>query len=343
MGFHHVRDRKRGTGVGTLWRWIRDHLAAGWDWIMDWIAALSGRRWRQLLIGSVALVFGYYLIGMVIAHRIGDDMAFKPDVPVPPGGSEAVAVVVGLIDRELDKGWLANNPWFYASSLLDNTPAFQTGMFAALSRFSFELRDQIGRNRGSSASDRDLEEAAGNLSKEGTTWIVNFPSLIPRTPSESYYREARDQLVAYNARVAAGEAVFERRSDNLLNTLDRIALDLGASSAAIEDHMGKEAGGLLPDTRCDDIFYNTKGQIYAYLMILKALRKDFGEVMEQRDVDRIFDEMTASLASVVDLDPWVVSNGAPDGLIVPNHLAAQGFYLLRARTQLRELTNILLK
>ncbi len=31
------------------------------------------------------------------------------------------------------------------------------------------------------------------------------------------------------------------------------------------------------------------------------------------------------------------------GWLWPNHLTAQGFYLLRARTQLRELTNILLK
>ena len=33
----------------------------------------------------------------------------------------------------------------------------------------------------------------------------------------------------------------------------------------------------------------------------------------------------------------------PDGFLIPNHLAAQGFYLLRARTQLREITSILLK
>ena len=43
------------------------------------------------------------------------------------------------------------------------------------------------------------------------------------------------------------------------------------------------------------------------------------------------------------LDPWVVWNGYPDGFLIPNHLAAQGFYLLRARTQLREISSILLK
>jgi hypothetical protein len=43
------------------------------------------------------------------------------------------------------------------------------------------------------------------------------------------------------------------------------------------------------------------------------------------------------------LRPLVIINGRPDGLFLPNHLAVEGFYLLRARTQLREITNILAK
>jgi hypothetical protein len=43
------------------------------------------------------------------------------------------------------------------------------------------------------------------------------------------------------------------------------------------------------------------------------------------------------------LQPGVVINAAPDAQFLPSHLAAQGFFLLRARTQLREITNILLK
>ncbi len=39
----------------------------------------------------------------------------------------------------------------------------------------------------------------------------------------------------------------------------------------------------------------------------------------------------------------IVSNGSPDDLYPANHLLAEGFYLMRARTQLREITNILLK
>ena len=43
------------------------------------------------------------------------------------------------------------------------------------------------------------------------------------------------------------------------------------------------------------------------------------------------------------LQPWWIVNGRPDSQLWPSHLAAQGFFLLRARTQLREVANILLK
>ena len=53
--------------------------------------------------------------------------------------------------------------------------------------------------------------------------------------------------------------------------------------------------------------------------------------------------MLASLKQAASMDPLVVVNGRPDGFIGPSHLAALGFYLLRARTQLREIINILQK
>ena len=53
--------------------------------------------------------------------------------------------------------------------------------------------------------------------------------------------------------------------------------------------------------------------------------------------------MLESLRHTAELSPMVVVNGKPDAQAMPSHLAAQGFYLLRARTKLREITNILLK
>jgi hypothetical protein len=136
--------------------------------------------------------------------------------------------------------------------------------------------------------------------------------------------------------------VFDRRADNLLVTIERIASDLGSASAVIDQHI-EETGGAWLDFKADDIFYDTKGRIYGYGLLLRELGNDFENVIAEREMRIVWDQTVHTFLYAAELGPWVVSNGAPDGVIVPNHLLAQGFYLLRARTQLRELANILQK
>ena len=136
--------------------------------------------------------------------------------------------------------------------------------------------------------------------------------------------------MAYNQRLAAGAAVFDRRADNLLATVDRFAADLGSASATIDQHLS-ESGGPLVDFVVDDIFYRTKGRLYAYFLLLKALGEDFAPVLKERQVATVYGQMLTSLAAAARLDPLIVVGGTPDGLYFPNHLAVQGFYLLRAR------------
>ena len=82
--------------------------------------------------------------------------------------------------------------------------------------------------------------------------------------------------------------------------------------------------------------------MYGYYMILRALRADFGGVIESVGLTTVWDEMLSSLRNAVELQPLVVISGNPDSQILPSHLSAQGFYLLRARTQLKEISNVLL-
>ena len=145
----------------------------------------------------------------------------------------------------------------------------------------------------------------------------------------------------YNQRLAAGQAMFETRADNLLATLERIAADMGSSSAALDQHL--EEGGFWPDFSADDLFYNNKGRLYAYYLLLRALEADFAKVIAERDLEGPWRQMLASFRAAAELQPWVIVNGAPDSQLLPSHLAAQGFFLLRARTQLHEINNILLK
>ncbi len=305
------------------------------------------RRWwiRPLLWTLAFIVVVYYPLGMLWFHKIDDDTdyALQAEV-VPNGGSRAVAMAAALVDREVDgHGWVANDPFFKPSSLLDNMPNYQIGMVGALARFAFELTDQIGRSRGSSQTDPDLQQAAGLLQYSGKVWVWDpTVSLLPTATTEQQYRGARAALLSYNRRLGDGRAVFERRADNLLSTLDRVALDLGSSSAAIDAHIAEHSGGVI-DFTADDVFYAVKGQVYAYYLVLRELKQDFAPVIRERDVDRVYDQMLASLRQAAGLHPAIVFDGSPDGSFVPNHLAVEGFYLLRARIQMREITNILAK
>ena len=299
---------------------------------------------RTILWSLLAFAVLYYPVGMMLIHRINDNMSFGTvEYQVAPGSSRAVAATAALIQREVVDGhWAANDPFFLPGAALDNMPHFQQGMVAALARFTFELTDQIGRIRGSSLTDPDLQEAAGLLQYSGTKWVFDFTtSVAPTATSEAQYKKARRSLLAYNDRLAVGDAVFEARSDNLLATLDRIALDLGSSSALLDAEVARGGGWL--DTSADDAFYSVKGQMYAYYILLRELQVDFATVIEERDLGAAYQQMLDSLRTGATIDPWIIVNGKPDALFIPSHLASQGFMLLRARTQLRALTNILLK
>ena len=297
------------------------------------------------LLVVIAVLLLYYPIGMIVAHRIDDNPDFTPPVQDQvSGGAKSVEMVAGLIDREVNlNNWVANDPIFLPGYFIDDTPNFQKGIKAALARFTFELTDQIGRTRGSSQADPDLQAAAGLLQYPADVWVWN-PSVswAPRATSDSQYREARKRLLAYNKRLAEGNAIFDKRADNLLATLDRFAADLGSASAASYGEVKNDAYGIF-DFNADDIFYDTKGRIYGYYMILKALEQDFSGVIAEKNLQGPWDQMMETFREAVLLQPWFIINGDPDSTMVPNHLTSQGFYLMRARTQLREVTNILQK
>jgi hypothetical protein len=302
-------------------------------------------RRAAIAIAGVLLAFVllYYPIGMLWVHRVDDDPSFGPG-EVAPGASRAVAVAAALIEREVDlHAWTANDPFFLPGALLDNMPNFQQGIIAALGRFTVEMLDQIGRVRGTSQADPDLDKAAGLLEYSGTIWIFDFStSWAPTASSESQYRAARRALLAYNERLATGRAVFERRADDLIATLERMAADLGSASAQIDRHLHESAGAMM-DFEVDDIFYNVKGRLYAYALLLRELGDDFGQLIADRETRAVWDHMLESMTTAATLQPWVILNGRPDSQLVPSHLAAQGFYLLRARFQLYEIVNILQK
>jgi hypothetical protein len=336
----------QGAAPAPASRWRRT-----WDGLRSFrlrrphVGAAPGRRsvWKWAAWTIVILLVLYFPVGALFVENIDDDPQFGPQ-NVAAGESRAVALAADLVTREVDvHTWAPMQPFFLPAGILDNMPNFQRGIMAALGRFATEMMDQVGRTRGSSQVDRDLEQARGFLNEQPNVWIWQpSVSLMPSATSAQKFRAGREKLIAYNKRLAAGQAVFERRSDNLQALIDRIANDIGSDSAVIDRHVIEQAGNLF-DLQCDDIFYFNKGRLYANYLLLRELGTDFQNVVRDRDLTNPWNQMVETFRVAAELHPWIVWNGYPDALLVPNHLAAQGFYLLRARTQLREISGILQK
>jgi len=309
----------------------------------DSFTEFFGKWWHRIIVILLLITVLYFPIGGAMVHNIDDDTAYKGQT-VNKGESYTVSMVASLIHREVDeKTWTPNLPFFFPSFYLDNMPNYQLGMVNALSKFTIELSDQLGRMRGSSQADPDLENAAGMLKYPGTRWIFDAStSFMPTTSANGMYKSARKSLINYNKRLANGEAVFEKRADNLISALDKIAKDLGSSSAIIDKQItaGQETTF---DFKGDDVFYSSKGKTYAYYLVLRELGKDYKQVIRDKEMDKVWEKMVETFEKASSLDPVVVVNGAPDAQIMPSHLSSMGFYLLRARTKLQEVSNILIK
>lgn len=293
------------------------------------------------LLAVVGIFFYYIVLGLALYQKIDDNPDYQA-TEVTQGGSAAVDMAVSLITREVDThDWVANDPWMLPSVWLTRTPAYQQGIVYALSRFAISMTDNLARQRGSSAVDPDLDKASGLLKYSGDVWVFNN-SIIPTTTSEQQYRNARKALVAFNQRLAKGQATYDRRADNMQAAIESIVADLGSQSAIISDHITTKGGGLF-EFESNTIYFNTKGRLYGYYLILRELGKDFEPVIKEKGMEAVWSNTLLSLKDAASLNPLIIFNGKGDSQFLPCHLCGQGFWLLRARTQLREVSNIITK
>ena len=236
---------------------------------------------------------------------------------------------LGLFGMDWD-----DTPW------LDNKASFQRGVNQAIRRTTVELVDSLGRVRGTSGVNNDLQAARGNIQFDEETWYFGWSPFGPKTPTPSFYRAAMRDLQKFNTSLASCEATFDARSDNLVEFLDRVANDIGNTSAIIRERSEFHNGGWF-DVRADDRFWFAFGQLYGYYGILSAAGADFDSVIAQRGLTQIWTETLRQLRSALNIQPVIISNGREDGWIMPTHLATMGFYILRVRSNLVEMRDIL--
>jgi hypothetical protein len=222
---------------------------------------------------------------------------------------------------------------------LDNKASFQRGVNQAVRRTSTELVDTLGRVRGTSGINNNLQDARGNLQFDEYSWYFGLDPFGFKTPTPSYYRTAIQKLRAFNTDLAGCNAIFDSRADNLVQFIDRIANDLGATAAILRERTENHGGGWF-DTRADDRFWFAYGQLYGYYAVLSGAGSDFSQVIRERNLTQLWGETLNRLRAALKMQPAIVSNAAEDGMIMPSHLAVMGFHILMVRSNLVEVRSV---
>ncbi|SJM32342.1 DUF2333 family protein [Mesorhizobium delmotii] len=223
---------------------------------------------------------------------------------------------------------------------LDNKASFQRGVNQAIRRTAVELVDTLGRVRGTSQIDQNLQDARGAITFDEETWYFGLRPFGPKTPTPSFYRTAASSLRAFNDRLMKCEVVFNARADNLMQFVDRIASDIGSTSDMIRDRSQNFNSGWF-DTRADDRFWFAYGQLYGYYGILTAAHHDFQQILDNRGLTPLWNSVEGQLKAALAIQPFIISNGREDGWIMPTHLTTMGFYVLRVRSNLVEIRSVL--
>lgn len=283
--------------------------------------------------------------------------------------SQIVDMEIFLIDFMVNENvWIAALPQYKlgffgiaweATPFLDNKESFQHGVLYAVRRTAVELSDVIGRARGTSEADRDLQNARGSLQYDSEVWWINplDPNrpFGPVTPSANVYRNAIGLYERYNDRLSRCQAVLDARADNLRSFLERVTNDLGSTADGLARRSigsrydpvqnsfvtgeGNDRGWF--DFRADNYFYEALGMMYAYHGILQAARVDFADVIDSRRLTDVWNRMERNIAEAAALAPLIVANGRRDGFLVPDHLAVMSENVLRARATMTEIVDIL--
>ena len=361
-----------GRGIGLLVAWLVWPFMAAHGWY-------SGRNWiiKAPLLGLLFLfvgLYGYFFWQTQVWHGFDPDFVEKyrfsertvpagqqiPAATAPADGaatgqaqcqpSAIVEVVADLTDANVNQNAWISSMLLYRLGLfgidwdhtpfLDNKASFQRGVNQAVRRTAVELVDSLARVRGTSGINNDLQDARNNLQFDEYSWYFGLSPFGPKTPTPSYYREAIESFGKFNTDLAACRSTFDSRADNLVQFVDRIANDLGSTSAILRERSENYNGGWF-DTRADDRYWFAYGQLYGYYAVLSAAGADFSQVIRERNLAPLWAETLSQFRSALRIQPAIISNGREDGWIMPTHLATIGFYILRGRSNLVEVRSVL--
>ena len=258
----------------------------------------------------------------------------------------------------LDKrgGYLAND-LFPPGVWMDNVPNWEFGVIVQMRDMSRIMRADLSRSQSQSTEDPDLSLAEGKFFFNNDSWI------FPRTEDE--YRDGVEYLEGYRARLSdtgQPQAQFYARADNLRAWLTAVETRLGSLSQRLSASVGKrqldvglageptatQSTPTPSDTslqtswfEIDDVFYEARGQAWALLHMLRAVERDFAQVLDDKNARvsllQIVRELEGTQKTI-----WspMILNGTGFGLTA-NHSLVMASYISRANAAIIDLRALL--
>lgn len=338
--------RSLRAGFAACLAWLRKRLHATASRAFDMAADSGGALGLLARLRGIWRVVAFFVLALVIIYPLAawwistiDD---NPDFGVAANSlksaqSAEIANAAALLDREVnDYGWTPNDTFLWPTTLLDNMPNYQIGMLTALSHFATTLASTDPQNS-------DLKEAAELLQYPPDVWVWQPSASLWPASSEHKYNNAIEALTRYNSGLLAGTARLDASAGTLRAILARIGTDFDQASTLIDSRISNRSGFLFINNKADDVFYTSKGELYAYYILLKGAERDFAGVIKERGLAQNWRRMMDSLRAGIGLRPWFVLNAEPDSQFAPCMLCSEGFYLLRTRAEMQDITNRLAK
>lgn len=343
--FQKTADRAKQKQTPALFKNITDAFAILWEKVKlflksgvdftppakEKIVSFVLKWWHWALGGIFAFVILYYPAGALLYHRIDLNPRFGAG-EVKDQQIQSLNTLAELIGREIDKhAFTPNLPFFFPAALLDNMPAFQTGIIDGAQKTAAVFARV-------NPQAESLKNAAERLAYPASVWHID--AWKPAVSSVKKYRTARHLILEYESEVKEGRQTFNASADALKTIAGDLADNLKECIGEINRQVAAGEKKVL-DTQADNVFYNIKGRSYVYFLITRDLKTDFKEAFSDEVLKNKWEKAVSSLKQAVLLQPMIVVNGAAETQFAPNHLLGLGFYLAQAAMDLTEMTQII--
>lgn len=273
-------------------------------------------------------------------------------------GSRTVATMIELTSTLLNKrGGYLHNDIIPPSIFMDNIPNWEFGVLVQVRDMARTMRNNLSRSQSQSTEDADLVAAENQFYFDNNSWM------LPETEAE--YQKGIDSLERYLVRLGdSGQqsAQFYARADNLRTWLSEVETRLGSLSQRLSASVGKRqldtslAGDTAatqsttaaaeqqvktPWTELDDVFYEARGTTWALIHLLRAVERDFHDVLVKKNALVSLQQIIRELEPTQDpLGSPVILNGGGFGMLA-NHSLVMGSHISRANAAIIDLRRLL--